>query len=295
MSLNTRFFVHMCKKADGKRDKNKVFPEDVEAFRDIEYGKYGKWNLLDVYRPKDKAGAKLPVIVSVHGGGYVYGDKEVYKFYTASLAQRGFAVVNFNYRLAPKAKFPAQLEDINEVFAWILANAGVYGFDTDNLFAVGDSAGANLIAMYACVMNNEAYSVNYDFFIPKNLRIRALGLSCGMYDTKVEQDGGKMRSFYRELCPEGGTLKELELFSVIDYLTPTFPPCFILTANMDSLKDRQPLLLRALEKVGVPYCFKMYGDENNNLYHVFHCDAGTTFADIANDDECAYLYKNRGL
>lgn len=285
----------MCTKADTKRDKTKVFPEDVEAIRDIEYGQYGKSNLLDVYRPMDKTGAKLPVIVSVHGGGWVYGNKEVYQFYTASLAQRGFAVVNFNYRLAPKYKFPAQMEDVNSVFTWILANSDRYGFDTDNIFAVGDSAGACLLAMYACAMTNEAYSVNYDFYVPKGLNIRALGLNCGMYDTKVEQDGGKFRSFYKELCPKGGSREELELFSVIDYLTPKFPPSFILTANHDDLKDRQPLLLRGLEAVGVPYSFKMYGDEDHNLYHVFHCDVGSTYADLANDDECAYLFKNRGL
>ena len=63
-----------------------------------------KWQKLDVYRQKDATG-KLPVIVSVHGGGWVYGDKERYQFYCMDLAERGFAVVNFSYRLAPEYKF----------------------------------------------------------------------------------------------------------------------------------------------------------------------------------------------
>lgn len=73
---------------------------------------------LDVYRPRAREGEKLPVIISVHGGGWVYGDKDGYQFYCMGLAERGFAVVNFSYRLAPEAKFPASLEDTNAVFRY---------------------------------------------------------------------------------------------------------------------------------------------------------------------------------
>ena len=94
----------MCTKSDKERDKNKIFPENIKAYRNIQYGEFGKSNLLDVYLPSEKNGDKLPVIVSVHGGGFVYGSRKVYQFYTASLAQRGFAVINCEYRLAPKNK-----------------------------------------------------------------------------------------------------------------------------------------------------------------------------------------------
>lgn len=289
MSFNIAFFRYMCKKSDKKRDKNKLFPQTVEEINNIEYGKHKTDNLLDVYRPKNSEGKKLPVIVSVHGGGYVYGNKEVYRFYTASLSERGFAAVNFNYRLAPKNKFPAQLEDINNVFAWILENHEKYGFDTDNIFAVGDSAGANLLALYSCALTNENYKNKFDFKIPSGLCIKALGLNCGMYDTIEEQSGGQMRSFYKDICPNKCTKEELNLFSVIDYLTPNFPPCRILTANNDILKERQPVFIDALDKTGVSYTYKEYGDEEHILHHVFHCDVGTEYADIANDEECDFF------
>lgn len=114
-------------------------------------------NSLDVYRPKaTNIEEKLPVIVSVHGGGWVYGDKEGYQYYCMSLAQRGFAVVNFSYRLAPESKFPASIIDTNLVFGWILDHAEEYGFDTENIFAVGDSAGAHMlvcIQIYVQIQN----------------------------------------------------------------------------------------------------------------------------------------------
>lgn len=80
------------KEGDDIRDAGLKEPEGVKCYRDIVYGKNEKWQSLDVYRPKEAEDVPLPVIVSVHGGGWVYGDKERYRFYCMSLAQRGFAV-----------------------------------------------------------------------------------------------------------------------------------------------------------------------------------------------------------
>lgn len=137
----------MFKKADDIRDAGLSTPENVVRYDDIQYGNDPKWNVLDVYRPKGTDGKKLPIIVSVHGGGWVYGDKERYQYYCMSLVQHGFTVVNFTYRLSPEFKFPAAIEDANSVFAWLLDNADKYAFDTNNIFAVGDSAGAHQLGL----------------------------------------------------------------------------------------------------------------------------------------------------
>ena len=125
MSLISRIIRKEFKKNDDLRDSGLTTPEEILRFDDIVYGSDPQWHVLDVYRPKERAGEELPVIVSVHGGGWVYGDKERYQYYCMDLAKRGFAVVNFTYRLAPEAKFPASLEDTNDVFCWVLANSGL--------------------------------------------------------------------------------------------------------------------------------------------------------------------------
>ena len=126
MSFTGKMFRLTAGKADAKRDANLVAPEDVTAIYDVSYaGNEDSYNLLDVYYPKDTQGL-LPVIVSVHGGGYVYGTKEVYKFYGMYLAQQGFTVVNFNYHLAPNAKFPTQLMETNMVLEWMVKHAEEY-------------------------------------------------------------------------------------------------------------------------------------------------------------------------
>ena len=102
---------------DARRDAGLTTPDDIQRFDNLLYGSDPVWNILDVYRPREKQG-KLPVIVNIHGGGWVYGDKDLYQFYGMTLAQRGFAVVNFTYRLAPEAKYPAPLEDTNDVIGW---------------------------------------------------------------------------------------------------------------------------------------------------------------------------------
>ena len=113
---------------DYKRDKAIPLPEGITQCRNISYGSHGKWNLLDVYYP-DGTTAPLPTIVSIHGGGYVYGSKEIYRRYGMDMARRGFAFVNFNYRLAPKWRFPTPLWDTNSVMEWVCKNAARYHLD----------------------------------------------------------------------------------------------------------------------------------------------------------------------
>ena len=144
MSLTTWFLRKAFKRSDDKRDAGLTTPPDIERRDNICYGTDAKWQSLDVYRPKGTT-AKLPVIVSIHGGGWTYGDKERYQYYCMNLAQRGFAVVNFTYRVAPEYKFPAGIEDTHLVFSWVMKNNE--WFDLNRVFAVGDSAGGHMLTI----------------------------------------------------------------------------------------------------------------------------------------------------
>ena len=109
MSLTAAVFRLTASRNDRKRDEGLTTPEEILRFDNISYGPDPWWHLLDIYRPKASEG-KLPVIIDVHGGGWVYGDKNLYSHYCMDLSRRGFAVVNFNYRLAPRHRFPAGTE-----------------------------------------------------------------------------------------------------------------------------------------------------------------------------------------
>ena len=76
MSESSDLIRKMFREGDRKRDAGLTTPESIQRYDDILYGTDTDWQILDVYRPKESDGKKLPVIVSIHGGGWVYGDKD---------------------------------------------------------------------------------------------------------------------------------------------------------------------------------------------------------------------------
>lgn len=282
MSLRSWVVRAMFGRSDRRRDRNLSIPEGVTVHRDIPYGIYGSEQFLDVLRPRNKAG-KLPVIVSIHGGGYVYGTKEVYQYYTANLAENGFAVINMNYRLAPGSRFPAQLEDINSALCWLAAHAEEYGFDRSNLFMVGDSAGAQLASHYLAIWSNPDFAKLFPFELPKGLCIRAAALNCGLYTIKP---GKKMFADYlgKHIAPDDPRL------DVRSHITGAFPPVFVMTSRYDFLREEAKPMFNILRNNGVPAEYRMYGKEGQRyMGHVFHCNMNLAEAKVCNKDQCDFF------
>ncbi len=281
--------------SDKKRDAGQTTPADITRYDNILYGDnrhLKKWQLLDVYRPKaaleeDGSLKKLPVIISVHGGAWVYGDKDRYQFYCMRLAQRGFAVINFSYRLAPEAKFPASMKDTEKVFQWACQNAAQYGFDTSNFFAVGDSAGGHLLSMYTAANTNPQYQKLFPFIKEKPMTLRGVALNCGKYT--LDDNDPKFRLLRSGYLPHGGTAEEVKMIDAAAHVTSAFPPAFVMTCMGDFLREQADLIKAALDKAGVQNEFHCYGNNEQPLWHVFHCDPHLQEAVICNDEECAFF------
>ncbi|WP_170216516.1 alpha/beta hydrolase [Allostella humosa] len=103
---------------------------------------------LDVYLPPATA-RPAPVIVFVYGGSWTGGAREQYRFVGQELAARGYVAVLPDYRLHPKARWPAFVEDTAAAVAWTLREAGGLGGDPGRVFLMGHSAGAYNVAMVA--------------------------------------------------------------------------------------------------------------------------------------------------
>ena len=274
---------------DVKRDAGLTIPEDVTRFLNLRYGAYEE-NLLDVYCPKgtDKA---LPTIVSIHGGGWIYGDKELYSHYCMRLAQRGFTVVNFTYRLAPEYKYPAPLEDSCNVMRWMQTHAAEYFIDLNNIFMLGDSAGGQLCQQVLMMLTNPRYAAFFDFAPPENFRVNACALNCGFY----------FFPFNRLISPKRcGTMigayfpddymPLLKQLKVKKYVTRDFPPTFVMTAQNDYLKMMAKPMWRILQKKGVESELHIYGTKaQKEIKHVFHVNCKLPLAAQCNDDECAFF------
>lgn len=123
----------------------------VTVVRDVPYGPDGH-DLLDVFSP-EKSGAPRPVLIYVHGGGFVGGSKHMpgspfYDNIHLWAVRHGMVGVNMTYRLAPAAKWPAGAQDVGRALLWVRANIAGHGGDPDRIYVMGNSAGATHVADY---------------------------------------------------------------------------------------------------------------------------------------------------
>ncbi len=284
MSIQAFAMRAMAARSDKKRDSAIPLPEGVTQCRNISYGAHGDESLLDVYYP-DGTTQPLPTIVSIHGGGYVYGSKEIYQRYGMDMARRGFAFVNFNYRLAPRSKFPAPLADTNAVLEWVSRNAVRYNLDPQRIILLGDSAGAQLASQYAAIFTNPQYASLFDLKLPK-VNIRAVGLFCGMYDGAYWASQPRKGLFLDYLGKD--LPKDDPRMQVLEAITPDYPPAFLATAHHDFLKENSQPMFDFLTSKGIPAQLRCYGaPEKKEIAHVFHVNILLPEAVQCNDDAAA--------
>jgi acetyl esterase/lipase len=135
----------------------------VERIANLRYADdAGRRHLCDVYRPRGGA-ERAPVLLQIHGGGWLIGNKRQQgRPLMNRMSAHGWVCVAINYRLAPKAKMPAQIIDVKLALAWIRAHIAEYGGDPDRVFVTGGSAGGHLTAMTALTMNDPQYQPGFE-------------------------------------------------------------------------------------------------------------------------------------
>jgi acetyl esterase/lipase len=122
----------------------------IRKVDDIRYHDGHERQRLDVFAPKGLDGA--PVVLFVHGGGWMIGDKNLLGFYRGVgkfLAEHGVVAVLCNYRLSPEVQHPEHVKDVARAFAWTRRHVRDYGGDPDHIFLCGHSAGGHLVALLA--------------------------------------------------------------------------------------------------------------------------------------------------
>lgn len=125
--------------------------ENIECLRDLGYGPHER-HRLDVYRRPGTVNA--PVVVFVHGGAFIRGDKdsntEIYANVPRYFARHGCVGINIEYRLAPEAAYPGGALDVGQAVAWARAHAHAHGGDANRIIVIGHSAGGAHAGAYAC-------------------------------------------------------------------------------------------------------------------------------------------------
>lgn len=125
-------------------EKGTPAPTPAVIAKDVTYPAGKGTQKARVYTPANASGA-LPVVLYIHGGGWVIADIDVYDSSPRALAEAAQAiVVSIEYRHAPEAKFPAAHDDANAAYKWVLDNAAKWGGDPKRIALVGESAGGNM-------------------------------------------------------------------------------------------------------------------------------------------------------
>jgi len=261
-------------------------PQGIESRVDLPYGEHGRWNLLDVYFPAGTS-APLPTIVNIHGGGYVYGNKELYRPYCMNLALRGFTVVNFNYRLVPAISFPMPVIETNEVLRWICDRSDGHFIDLANIFLVGDSAGAQIASQYATMLTSKSYADLFGLQLPA-FGLRALALNCGMYEKFHEIETalpGLLHDYFGK-----DPLLHGDKVDIRKYLNADFPPTFIASSANDFLLPCARPMHDLIRERGVRCELRIYGTEaQKEIAHDFQLDPRSETAAECTDAQCDFF------
>lgn len=212
----------------------------VRVDRDLRYSDAGGRGLLDIYRPADREHTLAPVLVQVHGGGWVLGSKNEQGIPLMNqLAAHGWVCVAANYRLAPRDPWPAQIIDVKRTLAWVKEHIADYGGDPSYVVITGGSAGGHLAALAALTPDDPAFQPGFE---DADTSVRAAVPHYGVYDIAASSGlrsalwirdnffGPKVMKHTWEETPE-----VFEQASPLLRITPDAPDFFVIHGAGDSL------------------------------------------------------------
>lgn len=252
-----------------ERYGNFKLPDNVVRIKDIGYDKKYPERKLDVYRPDDTS-RKYPVIVNVHGGGLVMGNKEFNTYFCAQLAKLGFIVFSVEYRLIPQTKIYGQWDDVSRAMDFVADIAPDFDGDMSNVYMVGDSAGALLI-VYALALQKNRRLVNTVNIKPSKLNVNAIALISGMfYTTRFDEIGLFMAN---SIWGKGFRDRGIRRFTNPGYsgIAKHLPPCYLISGESDILLHYTMDFADALSVEGVDrrVCIFHEGELLGHAFPVF--------------------------
>jgi len=194
---------------------------DRVAIETVEVGRVdGRVLAADLYRPPVANGAG---VLLVHGGSWVQGDRTQLRGYGILLGRLGYTCLACEYRLAPKSKWPAQIDDVNTALRYFHAQAADLGVDTAKIAVSGNSAGGHL-ALMAAIAKDAPIAAVIAFYPPTDLLgpgLRALGAPDAM----------------SYLMGDNTSEASLAAISPVNFADASFPPTMLITGNRDTTVD----------------------------------------------------------
>ena len=249
-------------------DVREISTAGLREYRDIPYSnRSGKELLMDIYEPIVDKGTELPVIINIHGGGLIDGNKNISAGFCHQLAKRGYLVCSLEYRLIPAVRVYEQFDDVCAGMDCIGRKLVDFDVDFTRIYLVAESAGAYLATYVAAMRKSKALqeAIGYE---PTKMFFNAMGLISGMfYTTRKDSLGWFLsRSIYG---------KDERSLAIAEYTNPehpeiiyNIPPCYLVTSKADMLERYTLDFAGELGNKGVEHYLRHMGSDPK-LIHAF--------------------------
>ena len=245
---------------------------------------------LDIYCPPLKGREKYPVLVDVHGGGWITGDKHWRRGLNRAFADMGLCVISPNYGLSPRFKYPECVKHLFACFKWICDHAEERRLDLDNVLITGDSAGGQLACLVLAIQNNAEVKARIGA-VDSPLRFKGGMLVCGAYDPLFLEMTGYGRKHLREF-------KDYDLMNPVNFVDKDFPAdVMVAYGRFDAfVGGNEKILFKRLNELGIPYREYRAKGAGEHCFHLWHYrrPISRKFFELARDyvaDKVGYRYR----
>ena len=240
----------------------------IREYRDIPYkNRSGKELQMDIFEPEVPAGTELPIIINIHGGGLIDGNKSFSVGFCRKLARKGYLVFSLEYRLIPDVRVYEQFDDVCAGMDCVGEKLVNFDVDFTRIYMAAESAGAYLATYIAAMRKSKALqeAIGYN---PTRMRFKAMGLISGMfYTTRKDTLGWFLsRSIYG---------KDERSKAIAEYTNPehpeiiyNIPPCYLVTSKADMLERYTLDFAGELGNKGVEHFLRHMGSDPK-LIHAF--------------------------
>lgn len=261
-----------CDASDTALHAQQTPPENIISYKDIEYLSDGNpYHRLDIFYPEGEIPAEgLPVIIDIHGGGWMYATKDLNEYYCKELASKGYIVFSISYRLVPDVTVNEQIQDCASALAWISENMSDYPANSNTVMLTGDSAGGQLSA-YCTVLNQSSELREIFGTCETNLNIKCLVLTSPV----AYMNHGGMFSIYTKMLwgkdyKQKPTYEFMDISDIIVY-ADDMPPTYFITSSGDTLAHDQTVTAYNLFlERGIECELMDFGEyDGKKLAHVF--------------------------
>lgn len=256
---------------------------------------------LDFYCPPLKGREKYPVLVDVHGGGWITGDKHWRRGLNRAFADMGLCVISPNYGLSPRFKYPECVKHLFACFKWICDHAEERRLDLDNVLITGDSAGGQLACLVLAIQNNAEVKARIGA-VDSPLRFKGGMLVCGAYDPDSMAKNLLSNKLFLEMTGYGRKhlreFKDYDLMNPVNFVDKDFPAdVMVAYGRFDAfVGGNEKILFKRLNELGIPYREYRAKGAGEHCFHLWHYrrPISRKFFELARDyvaDKVGYRYR----